>query len=66
MRYGVSGMIALPFFLRFVPMRDWPRHAVLACVGGLAYLAVRVLGLRLRAERARGVFVNAASRSGPS
>lgn len=58
MRYGVSGMIALPFFLRFVPMRDWPRHAVLACVGGLAYGLCVYWGFAFAPSAHAGVFVN--------
>ena len=58
MRYGVSGTIALPFFLRFVPMRDWPRHAVLACVGGLAYALCVYWGFAFAPSAHAGVFVN--------
>ena len=58
MRYGVSGMIALPFFLRFVPMRDWPRHAVLACIGGLAYGLCVYWGFAFAPSAHAGVFVN--------
>lgn len=58
MRYGVSGTIALPFFLRFVPMRDWPRHAVLACVGGLAYGLCVYWGFAFAPSAHAGVFVN--------
>lgn len=58
MRYGVSGTIALPFFLRYVPMRDWPRHAVLACVGGLAYGLCVYWGFAFAPSAHAGVFVN--------
>jgi drug/metabolite transporter (DMT)-like permease len=58
MRYGVSGAIALPFFLRYVPMRDWPRHAVLACVGGLAYALCVYWGFAFAPSAHAGVFVN--------
>ena len=58
MRYGVSGTIALPFFLRYVPMRDWPRHAVLACVGGLAYALCVYWGFAFAPSAHAGVFVN--------
>lgn len=58
MRYGVSGTIALPFFLRFVPMREWPRHAVLACVGGLAYGLCVYWGFAFAPSAHAGVFVN--------
>ena len=58
LRYGVSGTIALPFFLRYVPMRDWPRHAVLACVGGLAYALCVYWGFAFAPSAHAGVFVN--------
>lgn len=58
MRYGVSGTIALPFFLLYVPMRDWPRHAVLACVGGLAYGLCVYWGFAFAPSAHAGVFVN--------
>ena len=58
LRYGVSGTIALPFFLRYVPMRDWPRHAVLACVGGLAYGLCVYWGFAFAPSAHAGVFVN--------
>lgn len=58
MRYGVSGAIALPLFLRFVPLRDWPRHAVLACVGGLAYGLCVYWGFAFAPSAHAGVFVN--------
>ena len=58
MRYGVSGTIALPFFLLYVPMRDWPRHAVLACVGGLAYALCVYWGFAFAPSAHAGVFVN--------
>lgn len=37
MRYGVSGVLALPFFVKLVPLREWPRYSVLALFGGLGY-----------------------------
>lgn len=58
LRFGVSGAIALPFFLRYVPMRDWPRHAVLACVGGLAYALCVYWGFAFAPSAHAGVFVN--------
>ena len=58
LRYSVSGTIALPFFLRYVPMRDWPRHAVLACVGGLAYALCVYWGFAFAPGAHAGVFVN--------
>lgn len=57
-RFGVSGAIALPLFLRFVPRRDWPRHAVLAFFGGLAYCLLVYLGFAFAPIAHAGVFVN--------
>ena len=37
MRFGVSGLLTLPFFLYSVPPREWPRYMVLAVFGGLGY-----------------------------
>lgn len=58
LRYGVSGAIALPLFLRFVPRRDWPRHMVLAAVGGLGYGLLVYCGFAFAPSAHAGVFVN--------
>ncbi len=58
LRYGVSGAIALPLFLRFVPRQDWPRHMVLALVGGLGYGLLVYCGFAFAPSAHAGVFVN--------
>jgi len=35
MRVGVSGLIGLPIFVRYVPGAEWPRYVVLSLFGGL-------------------------------
>lgn len=58
MRFGVSGAIALPLFLRFVPRKDWPRHATLALFGGLGYGILVYSGFAFAPSAHAGVFVN--------
>lgn len=57
-RYGVSGALTLPFFLRLVPVREWPRYAVLALVGGLGYGLLVYSGFAFAPSAHAGVFVN--------
>lgn len=58
LRFGVSGAIALPLYLHFVPRRDWPRHMVLAAVGGLGYGILVYCGFAFAPSAHAGVFVN--------
>lgn len=58
MRYGVSGCIALPFFLRLVPYRAWPRYMVLALFGGLGYGLLVYSGFAFAPSAHAGIFVN--------
>lgn len=58
MRYGVSGTLALPFFLRHVPVGEWPRYAVLALFGGLGYGILVYSGFVYAPAAHAGVFVN--------
>lgn len=58
LRFGVSGAIALPLFLRYVPRQDWPRHAVLALFGGLGYGILVYSGFAFAPSAHAGVFVN--------
>ncbi|NMG36481.1 EamA family transporter [Azoarcus sp. TTM-91] len=58
LRFGVSAAIALPFFLRLVPRGDWPRHAALACFGGLGYALLVYAGFQFAPSAHAGVFVN--------
>ncbi|NMG66184.1 EamA family transporter [Azoarcus indigens] len=58
LRFGVSAAIALPFFLRLVPRREWPRHAALAACGGLGYALLVYSGFQFAPSAHAGVFVN--------
>lgn len=60
MRYGVSGALTLPLFLKLVPLRDWPRYAVLALFGGLGYGLFVYSGFAFAPSAHAGVFVNGA------
>lgn len=57
-RYGVSGALTLPFFVKLVPVREWPRYAVLALVGGLGYGLLVYSGFAFAPSAHAGVFVN--------
>jgi len=58
MRYGISGLLTLPFFLRYAPARDWPRYMVLAVFGGLGYGLLVYSGFSFAPSAHAGVFVN--------
>ncbi|AVR88350.1 MULTISPECIES: DMT family transporter [Thauera] len=58
LRYGVSGALTLPFFLKYVPLREWPRHAALALFGGLGYGLFVYSGFAFAPAAHAGVFVN--------
>jgi len=58
MRFGVSGLIALPFFLARVKPADWPRYMALALFGGLGYGLLVYSGFAFAPTAHAGVFVN--------
>lgn len=58
LRYGVSGLIALPLFIWLVPARQWPRYMVLALFGGLGYGLLVYSGFKFAPSAHAGVFVN--------
>lgn len=58
LRFGVAGVIALPFFAWCVPRGEWPRHAVLALFGGLGYALFVYSGFQFAPSAHAGVFVN--------
>jgi len=58
LRYGVSGVLAMPFFIRMVPPREWPRYMVLAVFGGLGYGILVYSGFAFAPSAHAGVFVN--------
>lgn len=57
-RFAVSGAIALPLFLRYVPRQDWLKHAVLALLGGVGYCTLAYVGFAYAPVSHAGVFVN--------
>ncbi|PLX73314.1 MAG: EamA/RhaT family transporter [Azoarcus sp.] len=58
MRFAVSGVLALPFFVTRVPVSDWPRYMVLAMFGGLSYAMLVYAGFAFAPTAHAGVFVN--------
>ncbi len=58
LRFCVSGVIALPYFVSRVPMADWPRYMVLAVFGGLGYSLLVYSGFAFAPTAHAGVFVN--------
>ena len=58
MRFGVSGILALPVFMYRVPMREWPRYMALAGFGGLGYSLLVYSGFAFAPTAHAGVFVN--------
>jgi len=58
MRYGVSGLLCLPFFLRQVPVSAWPRYLMLSIFGGLGYGLLIYSGFSFAPSAHAGVFVN--------
>jgi len=58
LRFGVSGVIALPYFMSRVAPRDWPRYLVLALFGGLGYGLLVYSGFAFAPTAHAGVFVN--------
>lgn len=58
LRYSVSAALTVPFFFRYVPIRDWPRHAVLAAFAGLGYGILVYSGFSYAPAAHAGLFVN--------
>ncbi len=58
MRYGVSGALTLPLFLKYISLRDWPRYMLLAVFGGLGYGLFVYTGFSFAPSAHAGVFVN--------
>lgn len=58
LRFSVSGLIALPFFLRWVPVAEWPRHLVVALFAGIGYSLFVFTGFERAPTAHAGVFVN--------
>lgn len=58
LRFGVSGLLALPFFLRMVPVAQWPRFFVLAMFAGVGYSLLAYSGFSYAPSAHAGVFIN--------
>jgi len=58
MRFGVSGAIALPLFMSWVPLRQWPRYIAIALLGGVGYGVLVYSGFAFAPTAHAGVFVN--------
>lgn len=58
LRFGVSGLLALPFFLRMVPVAEYGRYFVLAMVAGVGYSLLAYSGFAYAPTAHAGVFIN--------
>lgn len=58
LRFAVSGLLALPFFLRMVPVAEYPRYFVLAMVAGVGYSLLAYSGFAYAPTAHAGVFIN--------
>lgn len=58
MRFGVSGLIMLPFFIRLIPVRDYPKYMAISLFGGLGYGLCVYSGFSFAPSAHAGVFVN--------
>ncbi len=58
MRFGVSGLLTLPLFLKYIPPQDWPRYGVLTVFGGVGYGLLVYSGFSFAPSAHAGVFVN--------
>jgi drug/metabolite transporter (DMT)-like permease len=58
LRFAVSGLLALPFFLRMVPVAEYPRYFTLAMVAGVGYSLLAYSGFVHAPTAHAGVFIN--------
>lgn len=58
LRFTVSGLLALPFFLRMVPVAEYGRYFVLAMVAGVGYSLLAYSGFAYAPTAHAGVFIN--------
>lgn len=58
MRFGVSGALALPFFLYHKRPGEWPHYLVISLFGGLGYALLVYAGFSFAPTAHAGVFVN--------
>ncbi len=58
MRYGISGLLGSAYFLRNVPVTEWPRYVLLSIFGGLGYGLFVYSGFSFAPSAHAGIFVN--------
>ncbi|MBA4741735.1 MAG: DMT family transporter [Azoarcus sp.] len=58
LRFAVSGLLALPFFLRMVPVAEYPRYFALAMIAGVGYSLLAYSGFVYAPTAHAGVFIN--------
>lgn len=58
LRFAVSGLLALPFFLRMVPVAEYPRYFALAMVAGVGYSLLAYSGFAYAPTAHAGIFIN--------
>src|SRR5690606_14544629 len=58
LRFGVSGVIALPFFFRMAARDQWARYLTLALFAGIGYSLFVYLGFSHSPTAHAGIFVN--------
>lgn len=58
LRFGVSGIIALPLFIYRVPFKEWGRYTVLAVFGGLGYCIFSYAGFAFAPTAHASLFIS--------
>lgn len=58
LRFGVSGLLTLPFFIKLIPIKDWPKYITISLFGGLGYGLLVYSGFSFAPSAHAGVFVN--------
>ncbi|HLW05387.1 MAG TPA: DMT family transporter [Azoarcus sp.] len=58
LRFGVSGLIALPFFFRLTPFGQWLRYLTLALIAGVGYSLFAYIGFSYAPAAHAGIFIN--------
>lgn len=58
LRFGISALIALPFFLRLARWEDWGKYLLLALCGGIGYSLLVYGGFAYAPTAHAAVFVN--------
>lgn len=58
LRFGVSALIALPFFLRLARFEDWGKYLLLALCGGIGYSLLVYSGFSYAPTAHAAIFVN--------